>query len=76
MAPGSARPPEARFVNPDKILSLAGSKDVAFLLSLFVNVALVYALKRVYQAKERLHGQITEFLKVLLPLAIRIKGEK
>ena len=60
----------------DNILSLADSKDVALLLSLFANFILGWALKKVYQAKEKLQEQIAEFLKVLVPFALRLKNDQ
>lgn len=62
-------------MNPDSLLSLADSKNVALVISLFGNVMLCWALRRVYQAKEKLHEQLTEFLKVLVPFALRIRNE-
>ncbi len=65
-------------MNPDSLLSLADSKNVALIISLIVNIMLGWALNRIYQAKEKLNGQITEFLKVLIPFAVgrRIQNDE
>jgi len=60
----------------DSLFSLADSKNVALLLSLVGNAALGFALTKVYASKEKLHGQVTELVKVLLPFVISMKNGK
>jgi len=60
----------------DTFFSLADSKNVALILSLVSNVALGFALTKVYMAKEKLHEQVTEFVKALLPFVMSRRNEK
>jgi len=59
-------------MNPDLLLSIAESKNAALVLSLFVNGLLLWALLKIYRAKELLQQEMIKLLREIIPLALKL----